>query len=613
MPESKEFKRSCLAIAISQSLFLSANAATITVNSTADNAVADVAGVCTLREAIQSINMAGNQLGCTADISQNPFGTDDTISFDSIVFATSQTITLDSSALIIEADITVNGPGQDQLTLDATNNSRVLQFFGQPADKLGVTLNDLTITGGSASDGGGIYLDQALLEMNYCTVTGNSAVFSGAGINIGGDGSATIINSIISNNLADYGAGIDVASGGSLYLLNSSVSANTANRSGGGIRVYGGSSATLVSSNLNGNSAINNDSDNTTGGALAAGGNAIIELQATNITHNTAQANSAYAYGGGIYASDSSELTITGSVISGNSVLTQQQGEYYRGKGAGINIRYSFLSLIESSIEFNVATDDGGGIRIFDSELSIDKSTVSSNTAGDDGGGVNIVSGSFSMTNSTISSNYAGPGQLESVGGGVRIFDSTGSDSITIVNSTITRNSTSGDGGGLRIDAYSSVTLENTIISGNNANGLGNEISMDPYDIGLLTSNSKNLLGSSAQNYADAFYLTVGSSVSADLLATIGGNAQTSLGNIIDTTLTDNGGPTRTHAPAPNSPALDAGDNTNCGPGKDIDTDQRGIARSDGLCDIGAVEGAVDNSTCFVVPTSNNKVAIFCL
>jgi hypothetical protein len=47
--------------------------------------------------------------------------------------------------------------------------------------------------------------------------------------------------------------------------------------------------------------------------------------------------------------------------------------------------------------------------------------------------------------------------------------------------------------------------------------------------------------------------------------------------------LRDNGGPTPTHLPESDSPVIDAG--STCAP-----VDQRGVARSDGRCDIGSVE-----------------------
>ena len=61
------------------------------------------------------------------------------------------------------------------------------------------------------------------------------------------------------------------------------------------------------------------------------------------------------------------------------------------------------------------------------------------------------------------------------------------------------------------------------------------------------------------------------------------------LGAILNTTLANNGGPTRTHALVRGSPAIDASpDDADCAA-----TDQRGIRRPKGpACDIGAFEGS---------------------
>ena len=59
--------------------------------------------------------------------------------------------------------------------------------------------------------------------------------------------------------------------------------------------------------------------------------------------------------------------------------------------------------------------------------------------------------------------------------------------------------------------------------------------------------------------------------------------------------LQDNGGFTKTHLPAPGSPAIDAGDPGNCS-----GVDQRGVARPQGArCDIGSVE---------VTPADNDHI-----
>lgn len=61
--------------------------------------------------------------------------------------------------------------------------------------------------------------------------------------------------------------------------------------------------------------------------------------------------------------------------------------------------------------------------------------------------------------------------------------------------------------------------------------------------------------------------------------------------------LADNGGPTKTHALLPGSPALDAADPTVCVATPTSGVDQRGVPRPQGPgCDLGAFESALDSS-----------------
>ena len=81
----------------------------------------------------------------------------------------SGTITL-ASQLLVDYDITINGPGMNDLTVSGNNSVRV--FFINPAAT--VSINDLTIANGKVLDdnGGGIY-NQGNLTLNYVTVSGN--------------------------------------------------------------------------------------------------------------------------------------------------------------------------------------------------------------------------------------------------------------------------------------------------------------------------------------------------------------------------------------------------------------------------------------------------------
>ena len=113
-----------------------AQAATITVNSTADPGTGGDSQ-CTLREAIANANTGDNGNGCAPGDAG-----EDTIVFDSLVTGT---ITLSGSQLAITDDLTINGPGQDQLAVDGDAASRVFSIAAGTA----VTIDALTIQNGS--------------------------------------------------------------------------------------------------------------------------------------------------------------------------------------------------------------------------------------------------------------------------------------------------------------------------------------------------------------------------------------------------------------------------------------------------------------------------------
>ena len=117
----------------------------------------------------------------------------------------------------------------------------------------------LTITGGSAGNGGGFLVQDDALTLTDCAIVGNKAtVDDGGGIHVAAGGSLTVRGSTLSGNSADCGGAIDFYSGGgTLQLENSTVSGNSATNVGGGIYFRGtaGTGITIRNSTITANTA----------------------------------------------------------------------------------------------------------------------------------------------------------------------------------------------------------------------------------------------------------------------------------------------------------------------------------------------------------------------
>ncbi len=233
-----------------------------------DSICATAGAVCTLRAAIEEANALSS---C---------GTID-INFSGVTGL----INLGTALPSINHNVNINGPGANVLTVRRSSAS-TFRIFTISSGKT-VSINDLTISNGSASIGGGIYNNRGTLAVRYCTVSGNTASSFGGGIHNGGIGSGnaalSILNSTISGNSSVVdGGGVysDAGSGtASLTMINSTVSGNTANNHVGGVYVIS-STATLTNVTITNNRA---DNDNVGGGA--AGG--LSESSGTVTLHNT--------------------------------------------------------------------------------------------------------------------------------------------------------------------------------------------------------------------------------------------------------------------------------------------------------------------------------------
>ena len=342
----------------------------------------------------------------------------DTISFASNL--SGSTINLSLGELAIDKNLTINGLGSDQLTIDAGDNSRVFNINdGNEDNFLDVTLDGLAIANGNAtsSNGGGIFTNENL-ELANSSISGNGTTSAGAGIYSSGE-KLNISNTTIADNLAPKplnrifarGAGIATV-GTTVEITNSQITGNTAISGGGGIDLRD-SNLTVVDSIITGNF-----------GAFAGG--IAAENSTVNVSNSSVNNNRTNIYGGSgaINTDANSVLTVDRSTIDGNSGIDPYNPSPPRGSEAfasGIGTRGTTTitnSTISNStverIDEPISEDDprnslpeatstiGFGIR-----NTGDLNVVNSTFAGNEDGAISNEGGTVNISNTTIADALA--------------------------------------------------------------------------------------------------------------------------------------------------------------------------------------------------------------
>jgi hypothetical protein len=283
------------------------------------------------------------------------------IQFDPTVFSTTtpQTITLSNTLELNEPSgpEMIDGPGASALTI---TGDKSVQVFLVDSGVM-ATLSGLTISGGSASEGGAIYIENGgTLAITDATIANSSASFGGGIYN---NGRLAVSNSAVENNAqAGYGGGIFNDPDGKLTVTNSLIAGNSASQEGGGIA--SGGTATVINTTI-----VNN----------SAGG------------------------GGGIYSFGT--LTVAGSTIAGSSAQS----------GGGISNIGGMTTVINTTVANNSASIQGGGIdNEFNAALVAINATIADNNVGNvggKGGGLwNNASSTAALYNTIVALNTAGTG-----------------------------------------------------------------------------------------------------------------------------------------------------------------------------------------------------------
>lgn len=230
---------------------------------------------------------------------------------------------------------------------------------------------------------------------------------------------------------------------------------------------------------------------------------------------------------------------------AGLTMLNDQVRGHIAGEAALVN--KGTVTIISCSFSGNLNQESFGGAIINDhGNMTIVNSTISGNSSLNSGAGIRADGGSLLVNSSTISGNfsyYSGGGAVYSAGAAL-------------------------------VTLYNSILADNANIDPN----------YGPDCRGVINSGGYNLLG-----VADSPNCSY-TAASGDLLGSSSSPLHPKLGQLMD-----NGGLTQTQALSEGSPALEAGSPSTPGSGGDscAAADQRGLARPvDERCDIGAFEGS---------------------
>jgi CSLREA domain-containing protein len=513
---------------------------TITVNTTSDDTTSGN-GTCSLREAITYANGTA-EADCAAG----------TATGTTTITLPSGPYVLTNGELSITGPTVINGAGAASTTIDAHGASRAFSVAATTA-----TLSNLAVTGGASG-------------LVACTPFPTCITFArtgapGGGIDNAGD--LTLDGVTVSGNVASAGTrALIFCTAGNVCDGRSFAGGG----SGGGI--HSTNRLTITNSIITGNKTLAADGENGTSGTATRGGNG---------------GNGGTSGSGGGIENDGGTLTVSNSMISGNSTGNGGNG------GNGSDATAS--GQVGGNGGAGASAGAGGGIESTGTgSVTITNSTISGNTTGAGGNGGNGGAGAgaaggaagpggnggaggaidsavaSTVQNSTLTGNATGTGGTAgtpgspsgaaaaagTAGPGAGLDQSASGGNL--VASTVASNTAAGEGGGLEIGAGGSITIENTIVASNHT--------------GSANSNCGGPIAMYGFRGTNIFF---------------GDNScGTASGDPKLQPLADNGGPVRTMALAAGSSAVDVVATNDCLP-----SDERGVSRPQGpLCDAGAYE-----------------------
>ena len=430
------------------------------------------------------------------------------------------------------------GDGAADTIVDGGGLGRCLTISNVPDT---AALEGFTFSGGSATNGGGLYLSKSSPTLARNIIQGNSALGWGGGLYVLDSSPAVVGNSVGENFAGSRGGGVcffrssgvltgnsvegnstDLYGGGldllysSPTLTGNTIAVNSAGEHGGGLNLHG-SSSPLTGNTITGNSADGN------------GGGLHVIKSSPLLTQNTITENSAGGIGGGLSVYDASPTLAQNHISDNRSVWA----------GGGVWVQDSSAAIYDNAISGNSGIY-GGGLYLNGGSVTVTGNLISGNSA-TQGGGVYLSLGSAMLTDNTIASNTA------THGGGVcgwRVL------SATLRENVISDNTAGGFGGGVKF-WFSHVVLTDNLIEGNNAAQHGGGVDVHSWS---LTAVGNTIVGNTAARCGGLLILECDATVTDNSIV---GNTATELGaggvslylssvSLRDNTIRSNTGPGQT-------------------------------------------------------------------
>ena len=278
----------------------------------------------------------------------------------------------------IDKYMNIIGENQRNTIINGTNSGQIFYISG-----LNVTIINLTLTQGIATNGGGIYNQGNLTLKNITclnnTITGNGVGYGGAIFNdVGGNLTITDSNftdNSITNTVACLGGAI--TNRGTLNVTNSVFTNNTSTGTmcGGGGAIYNMvGNLTVINCTFTNNKATTDTNGNATGGGAIYNAQGIVVITSSNFNNNSANGIYGHDNGGGAIAN-----YYYGNLSVKNSTFTNNHadGDNFYG-GAIYNSWYATTDIHFNRFYGNLAVN-GSAINCYSGSINAENNWWGSN------------------------------------------------------------------------------------------------------------------------------------------------------------------------------------------------------------------------------------------